>query len=123
MEGICMQVKADSRDILVGTIYRPTNQNNEFFSAFPKLIDNIWIKFSNIILLGDFNTNLLRDKCGDMSYKGNKMKGILEQYNMKKVVKGPTRITNYSKTLIDLIVTNRKDVVKQKGTCPLGIMT
>ena len=40
---------------------------------------------------------------------------------MKKVVKGPTRITIYSKTLIDLIVTNRKDVVKQKGTCPLGI--
>ena len=23
--------------------------------------------------------------------------------------------------LIDLIVTNRKDLVKQKGTCPLGI--
>ena len=40
---------------------------------------------------------------------------------MKKVVKGPTRITIYSKTLIDLIVTSRKDVVKQKGTCPLGI--
>ena len=79
-----MQVKADSRDILVGTIlvgtilvgtiYRPTNQNNEFFSAFQKLIENIWIKFSNIILLGDFNTNLLRDKV-------NKMKGILEQFN------------------------------------------
>ena len=49
------------------------------------------------------------------------MKGILEQFNMKNVVKGPTRITNHSKTLIDLIVTNRKDLVKQKGTCPLGI--
>ena len=81
-----MQVKADSRDILVGTIlvgtiYWPTNQNNEFFSAFQKLIENIWIKFSNIILLGDFNTNLLRNKCGDTSYKRNKMKGILEQFN------------------------------------------
>ena len=49
------------------------------------------------------------------------MKGILEQFNMKKVVKGPTRITNYSKTLINLIVTNRKDLVKQKGACPPGI--
>ena len=85
VEGICMQVKADSRDILVGT------------------------------------TNLLQDERGDTSYEGNKMKGILEQFNMKNVVKGPTRITNHSKTLIDLIVTNRKDLVKQKGTCPLGI--
>ena len=35
VEEICMQVKPDSRDILVGTIYRPPNQNNEFFTAFP----------------------------------------------------------------------------------------
>ena len=32
-----------------------------------------------------------------------------------------SRITNHSEMLIDLIVTNRKDLVKQKGTCPLGI--
>ena len=74
-----------------------------------------------MVLLGDFSTNLLQDERGDTSYEGNKMKGILEQFNMKNVVKGPTRITNHSKTLIDLIVTNRKDLVKQKGTCPLGI--
>ena len=74
-----------------------------------------------MVLLGDFSTNLLQDERGDTSYEGNKMKGILEQVNMKNVVKGPTRITNHSKTLIDLIVTNRKDLVKQKGTCPLGI--
>ena len=40
---------------------------------------------------------------------------------MKNVEDRPARITNHSKTLIDLIVTNRKDLVKQKGTCPLGI--
>ena len=106
---------------LVGTTYRPPNQNSEFFTAFPKLIENIWIKFSNIILLGDFYTNLLQDERGNTSYEGNKMKGILQQFNMKNVVKGPTRITNHSKTLIDLIITNRKDLVKQKGTRPLGI--
>ena len=32
-----------------------------------------------------------------------------------------SRITNHSEMWIDLIVTNRKDLVKQKGTCPLGI--
>ena len=40
---------------------------------------------------------------------------------MKNVEERPTRITNHSKTLINLIVTNRKDLVKQEGTCPLGI--
>ena len=36
---------------------------------------------------------------------------------MKNVKERPTRVTNHSKTLIDLIVTNREDLVKQKGTC------
>ena len=59
-------------------------------------MENIWSKFSNIVLLRDFNTNLLPDERGDTSYEGNKMKGILERFNMKNVVKGPTGITNYS---------------------------
>ena len=80
----------------VSPIYRPPNQNSEFFTAFPKLMENIWSKFSNIVLLRDFNTNLLPDERGDTSYEGNKMKGILERFNMKNVVKGPTGITNYS---------------------------
>ena len=36
-------------------------------------------------------TNLLQDERGDTSYEGNKMKEILEQFNMKNVVKRPTR--------------------------------
>ena len=78
-------------------------------------MENMWTKFSNIVILGDFNTNLLEDERGDTLYERNK---ILEQFNMRNVVKGPTRSTNHSKTLIVLIVTNRKDLVKHK---PLGI--
>ena len=50
------------------------------------------------------------------------MEGILVQFNLKNMIEGPTRITSHSKTLIDLIVMNtRKDLVKQKGSCPLCI--
>ena len=41
-----------------------------------KLIVNIWTKFSNMVLLGDFSTNLLQDERGDTSYEGNKMKSF-----------------------------------------------
>ena len=121
VEGICMQVKAGAMDTMLRIIYRPPNQTNGFFSAFPQLLEKAWMKFSNIVLLGEFNCNLLQDGNGEISYEGNKMGRIFEQYNMKNVIEGPTRITNHSKSLIDLIVTTRKDPVKQKGTCPLGI--
>lgn len=55
VEGICVQVKAGSKDTLLGIIYRPPNQNSEFFAVFPKLLEKAWMKFSNIVLLGGFN--------------------------------------------------------------------
>ena len=91
------------------------------FSVYPKLLESGWLKFSKIVLLGDFNTNLLQNERGDTSYEGKKMEGILVQFNLKNVIEGPTIITSHSKTLIDVIVSNRKDLVKQKGSCPLGI--
>ena len=91
MEGICMQVKAGAKDTMLGIIYRPPNQTNEFFSAFPKLLEKAWMKFSNIVLLGDFSSNLLQDGNGEISYEGNKMGRIFEQYNMPNVIEGPTR--------------------------------
>lgn len=113
VEGICMQVKAGTRDTMLGIIYMPPNQTNEFLQRFQKCLKNV--------LLGDFNSNLLQDGKGEISYEGNKMGRIFEQYNMQNGIEGPTRITNHSKSLIVLIVTTRKDLVKQKGTCPLGI--
>lgn len=115
-----MQVKAGARDLMLGIIYRPPNQTNEFFSTFPKLLEKGLVRFSNIVLLGDFNSNLQQDGNGPISYEG-KMAKIFEQYNIQNIIEGPTRIINHSKTLIDLIVSTRKDPVKQKGTCPLGI--
>ena len=97
VEGIFMQVKAGSRDTEVGIIYRPPNHNSEFFTVFPKLLENVWLKFSNIVLLGDFNTNLLQNERGDTSYEGKKMEGILVQFNLKNVIEGPTRITTILK--------------------------
>lgn len=75
-----------------------------------------WMKFLNIVLLGD---NLLQDRNVQISYEGNKMAKIFEPYKMRNIIEGPTRITNHSK--IDPMVTTRKDLVKQKGTCPLVI--
>ena len=55
-------------------------------------MENIRTKFSNIVLLGDFNTNLLQEERGDTSYEGNKMKGILQQFNMRNVVKDQQKL-------------------------------
>jgi len=54
-----------------------------------------------ILLMGDFNINCL-DK------KGKKIKRLLK-FNFTQIIKKATRITKTSKTLIDLVFTNKAD--------------
>ncbi|CAH3133336.1 unnamed protein product, partial [Porites lobata] len=47
--------------------------------------------------------------------------GLFEDFNMQNVIAEPTRITYTTKSLIDLIVTTKVDVVRCTGVMPLGI--
>lgn len=58
-----------------------------------------------VILIGDLNVNWL-DKTGR-----KKLKNITSNFDLKQLVKGPTRIARSSKTQIDLIFTNKPDYV------------
>ena len=46
---------------------------------------------------------------------------LFEDFNMQNVIAEPTRITYTTKSLIDLIVTTKVDVVRCTGVMPLGI--
>ena len=50
-----------------------------------------------------------------------KLKNFFEFFNMQNVITRDTRVTPTSSTLIDLIVTTRKDLIKNAGSYPLGI--
>ena len=101
-------------------VYRPPD-NCDFFTVFPRSLEKVWMKFTNIVLVGDFNCNLLKNSHGELPHDGNRLTRIFQQFSMSNVIEGPTRVTSHSKTLIDLIVSTRKDLVKLRGTCPLGI--
>ena len=53
-------------------------------------------------MLGDLNEDLL---------KVNRLEQILNKLNLYQLIKEPTRITQRSKTLIDVIITNNRDSV------------
>ena len=69
-------------------------------------------------LLGDINCDLLAES-PDNSTK--ELLSISTIYNLSQIITQPTRITNTSKTLIDLCFTNYPDKVRLSGTHSLGI--
>lgn len=69
--------------------------------------------------MGDFNSNVLRNTRHDAvanvndSDQGGKLTNVLRKFALISVIKEPTRITETTKTLIDLsIVSDRTKVIK-----------
>ena len=72
-----------------------------------------------IVPLGDFNCDFQGDS--ELSANARKLRCIYEMYNMQNVVVENTRETQTTSTLIDLIVTTRRDLISKCGVIPLGI--
>lgn len=55
----------------------------------------------NVVIAGDFNSDLLTP-----TGNGTKLQRILQSFNFRNIIKAPTRTSEHSNTLIDLILTN-----------------
>ena len=55
-----------------------------------------------IVLIGDFNINFANNQDPNR----NKIPTILGDLGLRKIIKSPTRVTNTSRSTIDLIFTN-----------------
>ena len=83
------------------------------------------MKSATIILLGDFNFDLLGIDSKTLSEIHPKTRRLLtlflQLFDMQNIVNNPTRITPGSSTLIDLIVTTKPNLNNHKGVLPLGL--
>ena len=100
-------------------MYRPPD-NTTFLNRFSSTLDRIWMKRSNIILVGDFNFNLLPN-AQDTSSSIWKFRQLLNKFNLKNVINKATRITDTSTTLIDLVICSDTSKISHQGVCDLGI--
>ena len=57
-ESIWMDLIVSSQHYLIAGIYRPPDRA-DFYDKFKDILEKIWIKRKNIILLGDLNSDLL----------------------------------------------------------------
>ena len=101
-------------------IYRPP-QDSLFFNHFRNVLENIWLRRKNIILLGDFNSDMLKGSSKTESQYGKRLKRIISSFGLKNIMSCPSRVTLTLKSLIDLIITNQPAKVKNSGAIDLGI--
>ena len=102
-------IKPRSKPFLLCTWYRPPDSPSSFFQPFEQLLDKIDCLNYEFHLLGDLNCNFLRD---DLESHTTKLSNICDIYGITQLIKDPTRITETSRTLIDVLLTNSPDKFK-----------
>ena len=118
IESISAEIKVGNfRSFLVTSLYRPPKKPVEYFDRIEALISATEADMKEAIIIGDTNCDFLCDNSNDT----RNLKRILGIHGFTQVIKDPTRTTLDSKTIIDHIITNRTDLVRNCGVIHCGI--
>ena len=97
------------KPLLIAAAYKPPNvKEANFLETLTNSFAKIDLDKNGLVLMGDFNI----DQHGKSS-ASRLLKSFAVVNDMKQLINEPTRITEYSKTLIDLIFTNREHKIVQ----------
>ena len=107
-----------TRSTYLGNIYRPPSGN------IPSAIEHLDANLSrlhgegnpDVILMGDFNIDTSKPS-GDR----DKLNRLAARYGLTQLIKTHTRVTNTSRSTIDLVFTNNEDYYVQSSVTDLGI--
>ena len=91
---ICTNPQAT--DLVICSVYRPPSTSVDFWESYSQQLDTATRHTSNIIVLGDLNTDILQpSRTGHYSH----LRSLCEEFNLRNVVTVPTRL---GKTCLDL---------------------
>jgi hypothetical protein len=89
------------KGIYTAIYHSPNSSHADFINYFEDLIDNSYDATTLNIFIGDFNIDMSRS----FTYS-DKLNQIIRSHGMKQLINVPTRITENSQTIIDLVISN-----------------
>ena len=115
IESIWIELKLHSTNsILIGTYYRPPNSNIEYQNLIETTISQAISTGKEVYVLGDLNYNMLCVR------KAQFVRQLCIQHNLQ-VIESTTRITENSSSLLDIVLTNNPQNVKESRVISHGL--
>lgn len=115
IEFLWISAKINKNKVCIGCVYRPPNVNYKCLQLLEDLLADSLISSDYIFCLGDFNINFLNTSSAEYKFLDN----ILQGFSLEQLVKNATRSADGSSTLIDLILTNKLNIIINTGTINL----
>ena len=113
---ISVHCSVDPRpDFCIALFYRSPNSSHALFDTLFSTLCNIYTSMpSKVLLIGDFNVDFLYPH----SCLCSKLLSVVSSFNLTQIVSEPTRVTESSSTLIDLIFVSSSVIVNYCSTLP-----
>ena len=109
LEAITVEIsKPKSKLFLINAWYRPPDTPFEKFANFEDCLKKMDAENKEIILIGDYNCNWDPNHSNRSAQTG-KLKDLATRYQFEQLIKGHTRITDNTATLLDLAFTNKPE--------------
>ena len=102
----------NKKNVICGIFYRQHNSPEIFQSYFDETIEKLASSGKHIVIMGDFNIDLL--KCASSTYSHDFLTSLQSCFLIPTIDK-PTRVRSTSATLIDNIFINNLDQVVASG--------
>ena len=94
------------KSFLLCTVYRPPDAPIDFLENLSETFVDSLLHGSNVIILGDLNCNLIG---GDPD--GHALSDFCSTFGLSQLVKTATRVTEKSKSLIDVALTTNENII------------
>ena len=95
---------------IVGCVYRHPKALAVSFEYIETIFRLLSVKNKSLFILGDFNDNLL--------LKDSRLSKLITNNNLTQIIDKPTRVTPTSATLLDLVITNKPDLILTHNIVP-----
>ena len=115
IEAIFINVQLSKNpSFIVSTMYRHPQGKSETYTFINSVFNKMLKQNKTFYVLGDLNDNQLKNS-------KSPLKSIIYKNGLKQLIETPTRVTTTSSTLIDVIITNRRDSVLSLKNTPCSI--
>ena len=102
-EAIWLEIKLKQKKIILAFIYRPPNEHTISYKTWSNYMDDAissaYAEDKNIIILGDFNIDLL----GKHPHQDSSWSSVIENYELSQLITNYTRVTPTKQSLLDHI--------------------
>lgn len=108
-ESIWIEIESHTYSYFLCCVYRPPNSDGNFWTSLSWSIEKVGEITDNIIIIGDLNVDLLSIP------QTHVIHDIMSNGNFVNNINEPTRVTNTSSTLIDLVLSTPAVKVHESG--------